>query len=1134
MKKFCVFGNRLNPVLKKILRVMKLTTVIMLISMLHVSATVYSQATKLTLNMEDATIKEVLLEIESMSKFRFIYQNEEVDLNKKVDAKFDNEVVENILNKLFEEEDINYSITATHLILIKPGQELENERYRRLVENEMVQQKTVSGTVTDQSGQPLPGVTVVVKGTIQGTVTNADGEYSLANIPDNATLVFSFVGMRTQEIEVGNQRTIDLQMQVDAIGIEEVVAIGYGTQKKATVTGSIATVQGEELQKMPATNLASTLAGRMTGVVVNTRGSAPGAESVQINIRGKNSWQGGGPLIIIDGIANRSGFERLNPNDIESISILKDASAAIYGSRAANGVILVTTKRGKEGKPTIEYIGDFGVTQPTRIPELTNSWQYATYYTEAKRNGYMWSDEEIEKFRQGSDHNLYPNYEPYDLLIQDFAPQTTHTVSLRGGNDAVKYYVSGQYLYQESFFKEGIDDFNNYSVRSNIDAHVHDNLTLSFNLLGRREDKRRAVGSDFVDNIDVGFFQHFLHTDPTKPLYYSNGYPAIQYDYNVAEAIKGKAGENNNRTTTLNSQVTAKWDLPFILEGLFLEGTAAYDFANTRQKQFSKSYDYYSYSNATGEYTNLNTTPIMDRGLYDYYYNSYKYTLNGKLGYTYSFGEHNINTFVAYEQYSVNTEWIQATRNTFLSDQIPFLFAGDANTQKNDGSGYEFAYRNYFGRFAYTYKEKYLFEFSLRRDESLKFPPDKRIGWFPGISAGWRISEEDFIKGNYDFVDNLKLRASYGQMGSDNVGDYQYLATAALYGSFDSYVLGSNPSVVSTMYFSGTPNPNITWEVANSYNVALDGMFWQGLLGFELEYFYSKRNNILATRNASVPIYTGMTLPSENIGKAQNQGVELLLTHYRKLGDFSYNINGNVSFTANKIIYMDESPNVPDYQRREGHPIDSWLLYKTDGIFNTQEEFDATEVKRAGAQVGDIKFVDVNGDKVIDDLDRVRLYDSTLPKVIYGLNLDFRYKGFEFNMLWQGQGGAKTYINPTTRNGDINPPLWLYKDRWTPENAEKASMPRAFYHRSDTYNTIHSDFWLRDASFLRLKSAELGYSLPKDFISKASLSSARIYLNGSNLLLLDKVKDYDPEVVNDLGIFYPVTRTFNVGVQLTF
>ena len=1111
---------------------MRITMFLLLLSVIQVMGeNSYSQNTRLSLNLKDVSIENILDKIENQSEFYFLFNQKLVNVDRKVDIDVKDKRIKDILAGLFAGEDVN-CLVMDRQILLSPKYMTERVDVTR---DRQPQEIVVTGKVTGEDGNPLPGVNILIKGTLAGAITNADGNYSIEVDDPNAMLVFSFIGYRTQEVEISGRNVINITMAEEIIGLEEVIAIGYGTKKKATVTGAIVTVKGDELQKTPTTNLANTLTGRMTGVVVNTRGSMPGAESIDINIRGKSSWQGVSPLIIIDGIANRTGFERLDPNDIESISVLKDASAAIYGSRAANGVILVTTKRGKVGKPTIEYTGGFGLTQPTRVPEMCRSWQYATYYTEAKRSGYMWTDKEIEKFKQGSDPNLFPNYELEDYMLQSVATQNTHTLSLRGGTDAIQYYVSGRYLYQDAFFKDGIDDFNSYNVRSNIDAQVTKNFTLALDLSGRRDDSKIAAGTYPVGNIDVGWFTEMLGTDPTKPIYYENGLPAPIYSENIVERIKGEAGEKNTGTGTINSQITARWDLPFITKGLYLEGTGAYDFINVRAKTFSKSYDLYSYDASTGEYSNMNVNPVMNRSVYDYYYNSHQYTLNGKFGYERTFNDHSISTFVAYEQYSINTEWINATRSTFLSDQIPFQFAGDANTQKNDGSGSEYAYRNAFGRIAYNYKEKYLVDFTLRRDESLKFPKDIRVGWFPGISVGWRLSEETFIKDNMEAIDNLKIRASYGQMGSDNIGDYQYMATAALQGTFGSYVLGSNPpAVTSTLYFSGTPNSNITWEVANSANIAVEGSLWKGLLGFELEYFYFKRSNILATRFASVPIYAGMTLPNENIGKAQNQGFEMLLSHRRNIGDFSYGVSGNFTYTANKIIYMDESPNVPDYQRKEGHPIDSWLVYQTDGIFNTQEEFDATDVKRPGAQLGDIKYIDVNKDGVIDDNDKVRIYDSNIPKIIYGLNFNFQYKGFELTMLWQGQADAKTYINPSERNGDMNIPLWMYNNRWNPENAENATMPRAFYHRVETYNTIKSDFWLKDASFLRLRTLELAYTLPQNIMSKTFLGNARIYVSGFNLLLFDKIKNYDPEVVNDLGVYYPATKVYNIGVKLTF
>ena len=1130
-----IFHDRLaygHPLLNKLIMELKVSILLIAVSVSNLLANpTYSQTKRVSLDMENKRVEQVMDEIERQSEFYFILNQKQIDVDRIVTVQSENKLIAEILPELFKGTNINYAVWGKKILLTTDPVEEGLQLYSSGSDQ---QQKRITGKVIDTNGLPIPGVNVIVTGTDRGVTTDLNGKYTIEVADDATSLTFSYIGKQPQTLLIGQLTQIDVIMVESDVNLDEVVVIAYGTQKRATIAGSISTVKSTELQKVPTTNLASTLAGKMTGVSVNTRGSAPGTETVQVNIRGKSSWQGGSPLIIIDGIANRTGFEKIDPNDVESISVLKDASAAIYGSRAANGVILVTTKRGKVGKPTVEYSGNFGLTQPTRVPAMTRSWQNATYFTEAQRTSFMWTDEEIAKFKEGSDKNLYPNYELEDYILQKVAPQNTQTLSVRGGTDQIRYYVSGRSLYQDSFFKDGIDDYNSYNIRANIDAKVSDDFSVAVDLLNRRDDIRRAVGSSTIDGIDVGFFELISATDPTKPILYENGLPAPMYENNWVEMIKGKGGERSTRMSNVNSQVTAKWNLPFITEGLYLEGTGAYDFTNTRIKEFSKSFDIYAYDNSTGEYINKNTNPVKNRGLYDSYSNAHRTTLSGRLGYIRSFGQHNINAFLAYEQYSFNSEWIQATRNTFLSAQIPYLFAGDPNTQKNDGSGSEFAYRNLFSRVAYNFKEKYLVDFTLRRDESLKFPKDHRVGYFPGVSLGWKLSEESFLKDKYDFIDYLKIRASYGQMGSDNVGDYQYLATAALYGTFDSYVLGYPPAVTSTLYFVGTPNPFITWEVANSYNLGFDGSLWKGLLGFEVDLFLSQRSNILTARNASVPFYTGMTLPAENIGKAQNKGIELLLTHQNEVGEFSYSVSGNMTFTTNKIIFMDESPFVPDYQRREGHPIDSWLLYQTDGIFNTQEEFDATPVKRAGAQLGDIKYIDVNDDGVIDNLDMVRVYDSPMPKFFYGLNLDLSFRGFQLSMLWQGQAGAKTYINPTTRNGDINIPLWMYDNRWTPENAESATMPRAFYHRSESYNSLASDFWLRDASFLRLKTLELAYSLPASIVSKISCSQIKVYVSGFNLLLFDKVKDYDPEIVNELGIFYPATKVYNMGVRVTF
>lgn len=1106
---------------------MKLSVILMFSGILQVSAYTYGQ--KVTIRQKNVTLTNVLKDIQKQSGYNILYESTLVPKFSKLDVNLQNEDVEKSLSTVLNTHNLTYKIVDKNVILTR---KVDMPRTGKMdVEVEAVQQRVISGKVVNENAENLGNVSVSEKGTQNATMTDDMGNYTLTVSSSLPELVFSFVGYERLEVPAGSRVNVDVTMSPMQSGLDEVVVVGYGTQKRATVTGAVAVVKGEELAKVPTTNVIGSMAGRLSGVTINTRGGNPGSEAININIRGKSTWQGGSPLIIVDGIPNRSGWERINPSDIESISVLKDASAAIYGSRAANGVILVTTKRGTQGKTSLEYKGDFGFTQVTRIPDMARSYEYAQYYTEAKRSGYIFTPDELEKFKSGADQNLFPNYELNDYVLSKGAPQMTHSLSLRGGSEKTRFYLSGRYLDQDAVYKSAADNFKSYNILSNLDMRVMDNLNVGVNLTGRRDDKIRAVGSSETN----GFFEELLGTDPSKPIFFKNGYPAPIYDKNLVEQIKGMNGVENRGATTFTSLVTAKWDLPFITTGLFLEGTAAYDFANTRVKQFSKSYDLYAYNSSNDTYSNLNTNPVGNRSLYDYYFNSYKYTINGRLGYNKRFNDlHDISAFVAYEQYETSDEWISANRTSFLTDQIPYLFMGGAENQRNDGSGYEFAYRNLFGRLAYNFADKYLFDFTLRRDESMRFAEGNRVGVFPGLSAGWILSKESFITNNYTFINNLKLRASWGLMGSDNVAEYQYLASAALRGETSSAVFGSDPKVAPTVYLTGLPNPDITWEVANSSNIALEGSLWNNVLSFEIEYFFTKRDKILATRNASIPLYAGITLPQENIGKAKNQGLELVLNYHKINGEFRYGIGANFSHTKNEIVYMDESAFTPAYQRQEGHAIDSWLLYRTDGIFNTEAELEATAAKRADAKVGDIKYLDIDGDGAITDNDQVRLFESSMPRYIFGVPIQLGYRNFEFEMLWQGQAGAKTYINPTSRNGDINVPMWIYNDRWTEATAETATMPRAFYHRSETYNSLASDFWLKDASFIRLKSAQIAYTLPQSVVNKIGASELRIYGSGFNLLLFDKIKNYDPEVVNNLGVFYPSSRVYNLGVQLTF
>jgi TonB-linked SusC/RagA family outer membrane protein len=698
-------------------------------------------------------------------------------------------------------------------------------------------------------------------------------------------------------------------------------------------------------------------------------------------------------------------------------------------------------------------------------------------------------------------------------------------------------------LYQDSYFKEGVNNFKNYTLRSNVDANITKNLTLTVDLSAQIDRKESGIK-------DANIWAEILSSPPYLPYYYSNGLPAsvpaMGEESNIIEEIRGAGGTTDTRNNILNSKVEIKWDISSIIKGLYVSGTGAYDYGNSASKSFTNSFDYYKYDAVTGTYNNQNKTPDISRSLSESSSNSSGVTLMARIGYNRIFGHHNLSTFIAYEQFESKTNGFSASRSVFLSDKLPYLFAGGAENKGNDGSVSENAYRNIFGRLTYNYKEKYMTEFTLRRDESIKFPEEGRRGYFPGVSAAWRISEEPFIS-NITFIDELKLKGSWGQMGSDNVSAFQYLTTYQVGTGGEVFVppgttappsgtpFGDPVSTYPALVSSNVPNTSITWEVTNSSNIGLESSLFNRLLSLQIEAFRSKRSKILTARNATMPSYTGIELPDENIGETLNQGIEISLNHNNPLASgIRYNVGGNFTFVRSKVIFRDESPLIDEWQKQEGYPIDSYLLYLTDGIFNTQQELDATAAVYPGSRVGDIKYIDYNGDGEISGSDMVRIFRSATPEIVFGISMGIEYKGVSLNALLQGQTNADQYINPADFNGNINIPMWMYDGRWTEDNQEGSSMPRAFSNRSETVNKQRSDFWLWDATFIRLKTLELSYTFPVRMLRSMNIQKLRIFANGYNLITLDRMDGmYDPEVNNELGVFYPQTKIYNFGITLS-
>ena len=996
------------------------------------------------------------------------------------------------------------------------------------------QTKKITGIIVDSKGTPIIGASIKVKGTQTGTVTDLDGKFELSIDPSSKTLEISFIGMKKEEVAIGNKTYYSITMSEENVGLDEVVVVGYGTQKKATVTGSVSQVGGDELKKVSSINLSGALAGKTAGIISNVRSGEPGEDGASILIRGKGTLGSTSPLIVVDGVADRS-FSRLNPEDIESISVLKDASAAIYGARAANGVILVTTKRGKEGQVKINYSGNVGITQPTRVPDMLNAYQYATYINEYDRGHGLvetYSKDVLGKLQDGSDPINYPSTNWWKSVAKDWATKTQHSLSVTGGNDKISFYTSLQYLWQDAIYKESTQNFSQYQFTTNVDAKIGKRAKFSFDILGRQELRNRGVfDTDYL-------FGKFLSTSPMAAAYYPNGLPRSGYDgitNNAAIMVTDKPGTNKLKYNILTLKPTLRLDLDPITKGLYVEGYAALDFSFRTGKSLNTPYDLYLYNNSTGEYENQRsgTGAISVNSWAD---NSNTITLNGRLGYNRTFNEsHKVDAFVAYEQSKYNYSSLSAFRTNYLSAALPEIdFGSDVPKDKNNaGSSNATVRRDLFGRINYSYNNKYIAEFTMRYDGSMNFAKGHRWGAFPGVSAGWVISEEKFFENIKPIVSFLKLKGSWGLMGNDNVAPYQYLTQYA-YGSGATF--GTENAVNKGMQMVRTANPLITWEKAQTYNAGISSQYLDGKFGLDVDLFKSIRHDILITRNASVPSYTGLSLPSENLGKVNNQGIELIATYQDKAGDFKWSASGNFTYAKNKVVYMDEAKTTPEWQKTEGRPIDGFILYESTGIYQTQEQVNSTP-HIDGAKPGDLIYKDRNGDKKITWDDAYRVNESSTPEIMFGLTLNGSWKGFDLNVFFQGQAKAKQIVMPS-----MNMVSDFYKGRWidtnTAEQNADARWPRAFIKQTygDAFNGVTSTWWLRDASFIRLKSVELGYTLPKSASKFLNIENLRVYANGNNLFSIDKMKICDPEVPDNVAgtNFYPQQRILTVGLNVTF
>ncbi|MDE6796009.1 MAG: TonB-dependent receptor [Muribaculaceae bacterium] len=992
----------------------------------------------------------------------------------------------------------------------------------------------LTGTVYDQNNEPVIGASVMVKGTTIGTATDIDGKFTL-NVPAKGTLIVSYVGYVAQEIPLNGQTELRVDLKEDTASLDELVVVGYGVQKKATLTGSVSSVGGEDIKKVSAANLSNTLAGKTAGIIANTRSGEPGEDGATITIRGKGTLGDTGPLIVVDGIADRS-FSRLNPEDIESISVLKDASAAIYGARAANGVILVTTKRGKEGKVKVNYNGSYSWAQPTRIPKMLNSYQYATYRNEYDSDsrhdspGLTFGQEALDHYKNHDSLDQFPDTDWWDATAKKWAGRTQHSVSVSGGNEKVSFYSSFQYMWQDALYRKSAQDYSQYQITSNVDAKVSKAISFSLDILGRQEKRNRGVYST------EDLFGKLLTMFPGAAPYYQNGLPRVGYDgptNNSTIMVTDAPGYNRMTYNILNLKPKVRVDLDIITKGLYAEAYAALDFSFNFGKQLNRPYDLYSYEN--GEYVNKRDQ-LGQISVNDWSNRYLNETYNIRLGYNRTFAElHRVNAFVAYEQNKYTYHTLSGYRTNFISDQIPELFAGSdvPEDKDNDGSSDVTTRRNVFGRINYDYDGKYLAEVTMRYDGSMNFAKHHRWGFFPAFSLGWVISQEKFFEPLNPAVNFLKIKYSWGKMGNDNIAAYQYISQYKYTDTGAYFGAGADGKINKGFYLSRVANPLVTWESAKTMNAGFSANFLNNKFGLDFDWFRSVRDDILCYRNASVPYFSGMKLPAENLGKVTNTGIEIVANYRDNAGDFTWNITANFTYARNKVNYMDEAKSTPAWQRQEGTPIDGMTLYNALGIYQNWEQIESTP-HIEGASPGDLIYADTNGDGNITWDDAVRYDYSPTPRIIYGLTLAAEWKGIDLSVFFQGQGQAKQLVQPT-----MNMATDFYEGRWRSGNTEEENLnarwPKAFMGQTygDQWNGVSSTWWLRSANFCRLKSLEIGYTLPHKWWGNSGIENIRIYFNGSNLFTIDDYKIADPEIGNAITS-YPLQRSLTVGAGITF
>ena len=1106
----------------------------------------------ISLQAEGLRFKRVLSLIEDQADVQFVYSSSAIDTRQRVSLKVSNKKLDQVLRELLQPLSVDFSVMENRIILksaapVQPDENKQVSRDTSLPEEGV--DKTIRGKVTDENAGTLPGVNILLKGTQQGTTTDAEGRFSIGVPDENAVLVFSFVGYVSQEMVVANRTSLDVLLVVDEKSLEEIIVVGYGTQRKENLTGAVSTVDSKSLENRPVSNLANALQGLSPGLNVTRQFGQPGEEGLGIQIRGVTSANGDvAPLIVLDGVPSPGvTMQSINPNDVESISILKDAAAAsIYGAQAAGGVILITTKRGQKGKTVFEYSGLYGVDWALNIPKRIPTWEEAEYSNLARANsgaGLEYAPETIEILKEGvlkyrihpSDSTRYQYFSTesaIDQLVRKYTAMQTHNLSARGGNGRINYLISLGYYNKQGVFKIGPDKYDRYSGRLNLGAQLTENLSLDTRISYTLQEQEAASTSPGGEG---GLLGRIYRERNINPVFTPEGRYNAESDLR-SYAILESGGFNHRDQNYFDGVFTLKY--ANLIKGLQLRGVYGVQYRRTDIERFNRTVERWWRTKRGPSYNDPNSY-ILTNEL------SLNKNLQFLADYDFRLGEKNSFHLLAGYQFEDNRfQSLSAGASNLVSNDLPALGLGDDRTKTNSQNVATNAFQSVFGRFNYNHADRYLLEATIRIDESSRLAPGLRTQTFPSVSAGWNLHREDWLSQSLHFVSELKVRGSWGRLGNAyGIGNYDYLA---LLTRGADLVLGS-PETRSPYFWQSTvPSVQLSWETVETSNAGLDLGLFKNKLQASADYYVKYNRNMLTPQQLSAVF--GVAAPVVNNGQLKSWGWETELKYRDQIGkDFNYNIAVNLSDNQNKLLsYAGRRViSIGTVRILEGYPINTLWGYRTNGYFQTADEAKEWIFQDTRTGAGDIRYMDQDGDGRLtvgrgstDDHGDLVYLGTTQPRLLFGFTLGMSWKGFDLTTFIQGVAKRNFMPNQQALNAKVFnwvQPLELHRDYWTPENPN-ALFPRPYLQ--GTHNYLPSDKWILNARYARLKNVQLGYTLPAAVASRLRLTRARIFFSGQDLFTISdfgKFKGFfDPEQRNGVVSDYPFFATAAFGLNLSF